>query len=187
MWEMSDVVRRNDLLAYEPLTRTDGPAMTWSMYSIGFTELGDFDKADQLFRRSYQSYVRSPFNVWTETQQGVGTVNFITGVGGFLQAILFGYGGIRLELNQLEFNPRGHLPDQATKFTFHGIKYQGFIFDLTINRNMYEIFVRVQSNSNYIFLVYEYGEHRGSLKLNDRLSFSIGTPLIIRRSITLCP
>ncbi|CAF1270300.1 unnamed protein product [Adineta steineri] len=187
MWQMSDVVRRNDLLAYEPLTRTDGPAMTWSMYSIGFTELGDFDKADQLFRRSYQSYVRSPFNVWTETQQGVGTVNFITGVGGFLQAILFGYGGIRLELNQLEFNPRAHLPDQATKFTFHGIKYQGFIFDLTINSNMYEIFVRVQSNSNYIFLVYEYGEHRGSLQLNDRLSFPIGTPLIIRRSITLCP
>jgi hypothetical protein len=63
MWPMSDVVRRNDLLAYEPLTRADGPAMTWSMHSIGFTELEDFVKADQLFARSYQSYVRSPFNV----------------------------------------------------------------------------------------------------------------------------
>ncbi len=63
MWPMSDVVRRNDLLAYEHLTRTDGPAMTWSMFSIGFIELGDFDKADQLFGRSYQSYVRPPFNV----------------------------------------------------------------------------------------------------------------------------
>jgi hypothetical protein len=63
MWPMSSVVRQNDLLAYEPLTRVDGPAMTWSMYSIGFIELGDFDKGDQLFGRSYQSYVRSPFNV----------------------------------------------------------------------------------------------------------------------------
>jgi hypothetical protein len=63
MWPMSDVVRRNDLLAYEALTSVGGPAMTWSMYSIGFTELGDFDKADQLFGRSYQSYVRPPFNV----------------------------------------------------------------------------------------------------------------------------
>ena len=63
MWPMSDQIRRNDLLAYEPLTRADGPAMTWSMHSIGFTELGDFDKAEQLFQRSYETYVRPPFNV----------------------------------------------------------------------------------------------------------------------------
>jgi hypothetical protein len=63
MWPMSDEVKRNDLLAYEPLTRVSGPAMTWSMHSIGFTELGDFDKAQQLFRRSYETYVRPPFNV----------------------------------------------------------------------------------------------------------------------------
>jgi hypothetical protein len=63
MWPMSDEMRRNDLLAYEPLTRADGPAMTWSMHSIGFTELGDFDKAQQLFQRSYATYVRHPFNV----------------------------------------------------------------------------------------------------------------------------
>ncbi|CAM4963855.1 unnamed protein product [Rotaria socialis] len=187
MWPMSDEARQNDLLAYEPLTRADGPAMTWSMYSIGFTELGDFDKADQLFRRSYESYVRSPFNVWTETQSGIGAVNFITGVGGFLQAILFGYGGIRLKLDQLEFKPYGHLPDQATKFIFHGIKYQGFVLDLTIDNKIYEIFVSSKNNNNYITLVYEYGEHRGLLKVNDRLSFPIGTHLIIRRSVALCP
>jgi hypothetical protein len=63
MWPMSDEVKRNNLLIYEPLTRADGPAMTWSMHSIGFIELGDFDKAEQLFRRSYETYVRSPFNV----------------------------------------------------------------------------------------------------------------------------
>jgi hypothetical protein len=63
MWPMNDQVRRNDLLAYEPLTRASGPAMTWSMHSIGFIELGDFIKAQQLFRRSYETYVRPPFNV----------------------------------------------------------------------------------------------------------------------------
>lgn len=60
---MTDEIRRNDLLSYEPLTRDDGPAMTWSMHSIGFLELGDFDKAQQLFKRSYETYVRAPFNV----------------------------------------------------------------------------------------------------------------------------
>lgn len=63
MWPMPDEVRQNDLLTYERLTRDDGPAMTWSMHSIGFIELGDFDKAEQLFRRSYETYVRPPFNV----------------------------------------------------------------------------------------------------------------------------
>ena len=63
MWPMSDEVKRNDLLAYEAVTRADGPAMTWSMHSIGFLELGDFDKADQNFQRSYAAYVRPPFNV----------------------------------------------------------------------------------------------------------------------------
>ena len=63
MWPMTDQVRRNDLLLYEGVTRDDGPAMTWSMHSIGFIDLGDFDKAEQLFRRSYETYVRSPFNV----------------------------------------------------------------------------------------------------------------------------
>jgi trehalose/maltose hydrolase-like predicted phosphorylase len=108
-------------------------------------------------------------------------------MGGFLQAVLFGYGVIRLELNQIEFKPHSHLPDQATKFIFHGIKYQGFVLDFTIDNQMYEIFVRSQNNTDNIALVYEHREHRDALKVNDRLSFPIDTHLIIRRSITLCP
>lgn len=77
MWPMSDKVRRNNLLAYEPLTRADGPAMTWSMHSIGFTELGDFNKAEQLFRRSYETYVRPPFNVCQLTIYKIFVFSFI--------------------------------------------------------------------------------------------------------------
>ena len=60
---MSEQVRRNDLLTYEPITRDDGPAMTWSMHAIGSLELKDFESAEKLFRRSYETYVRQPFNV----------------------------------------------------------------------------------------------------------------------------
>lgn len=63
MWPMSKEIRQNDLLHYEPLTRDTGPAMTWSMHTIGFLELHDFAKAQQLFRRAYEIYVRPPFNV----------------------------------------------------------------------------------------------------------------------------
>jgi hypothetical protein len=63
MWPMTDEIKRNSLLTYECITRKDGPAMTWSIHSIGFLDSSDFDKGDQNFRRSYASYVRSPFNV----------------------------------------------------------------------------------------------------------------------------
>jgi hypothetical protein len=89
-----------------------------------------------------------------------------------------------LKFDQLELKPSGHLPDQATKFIYHGIKYQGIVFDLTVDNNTYEVFVREQNIDKGIPLVYEYGEHRDLLKLNDRLSFPIGTHLTIRRSGT---
>jgi protein-glucosylgalactosylhydroxylysine glucosidase len=63
MWPMSEQVRRNDLLIYEPITRKDGPAMTWSMHAIGFLELKEYEPAQKLFERCYKSYVRKPFNV----------------------------------------------------------------------------------------------------------------------------
>jgi trehalose/maltose hydrolase-like predicted phosphorylase len=107
-------------------------------------------------------------------------------MGGFLQAVLFGYGGIRLKLGQLEFKPRGYLPNQATKLSFHGIKYQGTTLDLIINNERYEIVVSAQNNNDYIPLVYEHRELSGTLKLNDRHSFPIDTLLIIRRSVALC-
>lgn len=34
--------------------------------------------------------------VWSESSDGSGAVNFLTGMGGFLQAVLFGYTGFRL-------------------------------------------------------------------------------------------
>lgn len=33
--------------------------------------------------------------VWSESSDGSGAVNFLTGMGGFLQAVLFGYSGFR--------------------------------------------------------------------------------------------
>lgn len=36
-----------------------------------------------------------PLQVWTENADGSGAVNFLTGMGGFLQAVLFGCTGFR--------------------------------------------------------------------------------------------
>ena len=63
LWPMPEDVRRNDLLHYEPRTNPEGPAMTWSMFSVSWMDLGEEEKAAQLFRRSYEPYVRQPFKV----------------------------------------------------------------------------------------------------------------------------
>ena len=63
MWDMPEDVRRNDLLTYQNVTDSNGPAMTWGMYSVGWMEMGDNQKADDFFNRSYSLYVREPFKV----------------------------------------------------------------------------------------------------------------------------
>lgn len=63
MYVKDAVTRRNDLEIYEAVTRPDGPAMTWSMHSIGYLELKDEAKAAALLNRSYQPYVIEPFKV----------------------------------------------------------------------------------------------------------------------------
>jgi hypothetical protein len=55
------------------------------MSSSSWLDIGEEAKAEELFYRSYQPYVRQPFKVWTEKQFSVGAVNFITGAAGFLQ------------------------------------------------------------------------------------------------------
>lgn len=63
LYKMSDAVKRNDLLIYENVTRQTGPAMTWQIHTINHIELNEIDQADVFFRKSYQNYIRPPFNV----------------------------------------------------------------------------------------------------------------------------
>jgi len=108
MLDMPAQVRYNDLIYYSEKTDPNGPAMTWSMYCIAWLELGFHD--DNVYRVCERSHtnIQPPFNIWTETPNG-GTVNFITGAGGFLQGIWAGFAGIRIHENELFVNP--HLFD----------------------------------------------------------------------------
>ncbi|XP_067849888.1 protein-glucosylgalactosylhydroxylysine glucosidase isoform X2 [Heptranchias perlo] len=94
MYPMSPQVRKNDLVIYEAVTDHDGPAMTWSMFAIGWLELKNVTRAQQQLNKCY-SNIQEPFKVWSENGDGSGAVNFLTGMGGFLQTVLFGYTGFR--------------------------------------------------------------------------------------------
>lgn len=55
-------VRYNDLKLYEERTDPDGPAMTHSMFAIGWLEIGEKKKAEKPFLKNYEN-IRGPFKV----------------------------------------------------------------------------------------------------------------------------
>lgn len=55
-------VRYNDLKLYENRTDPDGPAMTHSMFAIGWLDLGENKKAEKPFLKNYEN-IRGPFKV----------------------------------------------------------------------------------------------------------------------------
>lgn len=93
--------------------------MTHAVFAIAFLGLGEnyTSHATQEFRQSYGLYVNGPFKVWLEcpppgcivntnlssalshlpTEPVPPCPNFITGAGGFLQTIFYGYLGLRFE------------------------------------------------------------------------------------------
>lgn len=85
-----------DLAYYE--SRIDpqrGPAMSWSVFAIQYARLGMAAEAEAMFRRSYLPNLRPPFGVFAESATS-GNPYFMTGAGGMLQAVLFGFGGLEI-------------------------------------------------------------------------------------------
>lgn len=69
-------------------------------------------------------------------------MNFITGAGGFLQALIFGYGGLRLNAEELNFNAKLPLLPNSTFIYLHGIKYLGAV--LNFNYTLDTIIIDVE-------------------------------------------
>ncbi|XP_029378965.1 protein-glucosylgalactosylhydroxylysine glucosidase [Echeneis naucrates] len=142
---MSPEVRRNDLKAYEPVTDPRGPAMTWGMFAIGWLELGESEKAQRLLEKCF-SNIQGPFQVWSESSDGSGAVNFLTGMGGFLQAVLFGYTGFRVQKECLAFSPL--LPSDISELCIRGVNYLGNQMDWLLRRDEVCIILREWANTD---------------------------------------
>lgn len=59
---MPESVRKNDLDIYEKVTTSNGPAMTWSMFCVGYLELGHTELARDMFNKQLLQTTR-PFQV----------------------------------------------------------------------------------------------------------------------------
>eukprot|EP01084_Bolivina_argentea_P205595 351187_1 len=164
-FQMADEIHVNDLLLYENATNQGGPEMTWSMFVINWIGVGHYKRAMQYYNISYVS-IQKPFKIWTETANGGGTVNFITGAGGYLQSFIFGFGGLRLFDAYLLVNFT-FIP--WTQMNLIGIDYKYN----SINFNMYNdtsmditVVYRNQEINNQLVVTYFDNNNKITLKLN---------------------
>ena len=129
-YAMPASVAQNDLDYYVPRTDPDGPSMTDSIHSIDTAALGTPGCADYYFlQRAVDPFMRGPFDQFSEARSG-GAFTFTTGAGGFLQAFLYGFSGMRWRADGLRFDPT--LPPQLHGVTLRQLSWQGRHFDVAI-------------------------------------------------------
>jgi hypothetical protein len=81
--------------------------------------------------RSYEPFLRSPYDQFAETRTGPNTgFNFLTGVGGFLQVFEYGYSGLRFGSTSIRLDPS--LSPQLHGLTLNNLQWQGRAFTVTI-------------------------------------------------------
>lgn len=137
-------VRGNDLAYYAERTYSKGPAMTYAMHAVGWLELREEARAAEAFNRSHAN-MRPPFKVWAETPSG-GAVNFITGAGGFLQALWAGYMGVRIREGGFVVRPA--LPVDIGFVRVRGIRTLGAVIDVSFDGRSVEILMRGKGSSD---------------------------------------
>ena len=115
-----------DLKYYEPKIASEGPAMGKSVFAVIYARLGDAENAFRLFKESYEPNKRPPFGALAEAATS-NNPYFVTGAGGMLQTVLFGFGGLHLtEEGIVQINPI--LPKGWKSLTLKGIGVENKTF-----------------------------------------------------------
>jgi protein-glucosylgalactosylhydroxylysine glucosidase len=108
-----------------------GAMMGCTFLPIVAAELGDRASFDRLIPISYQEHLRPPFNSFSETPKNNAT-NFVTGAGGLLQQVVFGYTGLRLTEDGLTKKFAPMLPSGVTKLSLKNFRVRGKAFNLEV-------------------------------------------------------
>jgi trehalose/maltose hydrolase-like predicted phosphorylase len=77
----------------------NGPAMSDSVHALIWARLGERERAYEAWRASWRDFAMAPHLLFSEKRRKEVTY-FTTGAGGSLQAVLFGFLGIRLDYEE---------------------------------------------------------------------------------------
>ncbi|MBX6362463.1 MAG: glycoside hydrolase family 65 protein [Gemmatimonadetes bacterium] len=126
--------RRTDLAnaVMRMATEGAGSMMTVTLYPVVAAELGDRALLDALLRDTYRPWLRGPFDMLAETPRSVDATDFLTGAGGFLQQVVFGWTGLRLGSAGLEPRFRPVLPSSVRRLELRGIYIRGEMRDIVV-------------------------------------------------------
>lgn len=126
----SAAVSAADARLFIPLTCRENAGMTTPMHAIIWTQLGEHDLAAAEFNRTLHAAAYGPFNVRNEVDKHADipgghfdNTHFTTGDGGALQALLNGFGGLRITAAGLKLL-QPHLPDAVGRLTLRGLSWR---------------------------------------------------------------
>jgi trehalose/maltose hydrolase-like predicted phosphorylase len=109
-----------------------GAMMGITLLSVGAAELGDRRLVDSLLPFSYRGHLKGPFLMASETPRN-NAVNFVTGAGGFLQQLIFGYTGLRLAGDSVTPMFPAVLPRSIRRLTLRNLHVRGRRWDVTVD------------------------------------------------------
>jgi trehalose/maltose hydrolase-like predicted phosphorylase len=112
----------------------DGPGamMGSTILAVGAAELNDRAMVDSLLPFSYRTHLKGPFLILSETPTN-DAVNFVTGAGGFLQQVIYGWTGLRLGERGLEPAFPPVLPSSVKRLVLRNIEVRGKRYDIIVD------------------------------------------------------
>jgi trehalose/maltose hydrolase-like predicted phosphorylase len=110
---------KKDLEYYESRIGEGSPAMTHAIFAVLYARLNDPVKAWDAFKTAHIPNKKNPFGVLSESAGGTNPY-FATGAGGFLQTLLFGFGGLDITPDGL-IQLKTILPKHWKSLTLTGI------------------------------------------------------------------
>ena len=135
--QMPAQVRRNDfdhIMQSFRETHHEPHGMVAAPSSIAAAAVGDTESAARWAQSSFTTgLVKPPFNVRTETATN-NTGYFVTASGGFMQIMLYGFTGLRIEDAGLVEAYPPMLPDQWKSMTLKNLAFRGKRYDIAVSR-----------------------------------------------------
>jgi len=135
---MTPQIRRNDF-NYTMISVREGHrephGMGMAPASIAAAAVGDAPLAVAWMQNNFTSnLIKPPFNVRTETSSN-NSGYFITSSGGFLQNLIYGFSGLRIQEKGLVGAYAPVLPPEWKSMTLKDIAFRGRHYDITIDRD----------------------------------------------------
>jgi trehalose/maltose hydrolase-like predicted phosphorylase len=128
-WPFSREIKRNNMLYYFDRLPPNHIMMGSSIFSVIACELGMEEKAWEYFIDQYPHFHPDAFYNASESPNNT-CWPFLTGMGGFLMNLMYGFGGLRLRSDGLLFDPI--LPPALPEIEFSRINFQGVTFSYRI-------------------------------------------------------